>query len=277
MVAAVLFGGYVRSRYVDSISRIYFFEAWDDMSFMATAVVFLMLGAQLQMAALQPFLLYGIAITIAFVLIVRPATILLSMSFDRSYSFKEKLFISWIGGPRGAVSAALASIIVSKSYTGVFPASDAASVLGITLTVIVASVVIASLSAAFVAKRLLKAVEDPLEFQYRGLSAELKTTMAATERLKDDHKTGLVNARTFNDLSAELKEHAERIESKMAELSEQKPSFEDRERSSEIERLIASQVDRLEDLYSKGEISEEGYRLLLDKNNTALTRLLESK
>jgi NhaP-type Na+/H+ or K+/H+ antiporter len=277
VVAAILFGGYVRSHYVDSISRIYFFEAWDDLSFIATALVFLMLGSQLQLAALQPYMLYGLAITLAFVFLVRPLTILSSMFFDRAYSFKEKIFISWIGGPRGAVSAALASILVSKSYAGAFPAQDAASVLGITLTVIVASVAITSATASFAAKRLMKVSEDPLEYQYRVLSAELKTTMASGDRLKDDHKSGLINAKIFRDLDAELKEHAERIEAKMNELSEQKPTFEDRERASEIERLIAAQIDRLEDLYSKRELTEEGYRVLLEKNNTALTRLLESK
>ncbi len=277
VVAAMIFGNYVRSHYVDSISRIYFFEAWEDLSFLAVAVVFLVLGSQLQAAALLPFVAYGIAITLAFVFLVRPVTILASMFFDKSYSFKEKIFISWIGGPRGAVSAALASILVSKSYTGAFPAQDAASILGITLTVIVASVAITSATASLAARRLLRSSDDPMEMKYRLLSSELKTVMAAKERLKEDHKTGLINAKIFRGLDAELEEHDERIEKQMAGLAEQKPAFEDRERSGEVERLIATQVDRLEELYSKGELSEPSYRELLEKNSNALNRLLESR
>ncbi|MFQ5406111.1 MAG: cation:proton antiporter [Candidatus Micrarchaeia archaeon] len=277
VVSAMVFGRYVRSHYVDSISRIYFFEAWDDISFFAVALIFLVLGSKLQVQALLPYLFIGVAIALAFMFLVRPLTILASMFFDKAYSFKEKIFISWIGGPRGAVSAALASIIVSKASSGLFPKEDALALFNITLVVIVVSVVLTSLTANQAAKKLLRFSRDPFEDEYRLLTTDVKTNMAAETVLKEDYKLGTISPRLYRGLSKELSEYSERLETKLSELSEQKPSYAAKEKDQEVERLITTKIDRLEYLYSRGEISEDAYRQLLAKNKDALNRLAESR
>jgi len=276
VVAAVIFGEYVRSRHVEPVQRMYALNAWEDINFLAIAVVFLGLGAYLQLSKMLPFLLVGIVIAVIFMYVVRPATILVSMFFDKSFSLREKMFISLIGGPRGTVSAALASTAFAKAggeLAGLRPEMEI--VFYITLVVIITTVVATSLSATRVTRVLLRTREDEAEERYRALRVDLKAMMIALHKLRDEWKAGLLSTRMFEELEAQQASVIRAAEQELARISRANPELEFREKLDKTRELVAAQVNALEEAYTNKEISERSYNELLEKYNAVLGRLSE--
>ena len=272
--AALLFSKFLRSRFVNAVDRLYVFGAWDDLSFFAVAIIFLSLGANLSVSTLLPFLPVGIFIGVAFMLVVRPVTVFVSLFFDKDYSFNEKLLISWLGSPRGTVSAALASVVVARAAQGIFPATEALAIFSITLVVIAVTIIISSATADRAVHYLL-GISEEKEGRYLRLSTDLKASMVALSKLQQDHKSGLVSKRIYSQLENQLATSIDAIEKELSDLTKQEPRLEKEELAGKVRELIAVQIDKIDELYSKGEITHETYETLLEKYNSALGRLEE--
>ncbi|MBI5228756.1 sodium:proton antiporter [Candidatus Micrarchaeota archaeon] len=275
VVAALFFGSYLRSKKVDSMQRTYTLDAWEDLNFVATALVFLVLGAKMQAQTLLPYLWVGTVIALAFLLLIRPVTILLSMFFDKSFRMKEKLFISWVGSPRGTMSAALSTILLGKAAQGIFNSAEADAIFSITMIVIAITVVITGLTARRAAKKLLGAVEDSEEDKYRALKTELKAMYIANIKLHEDKKMGLISNSLFEEIELKHHEIMTKIEKEIVKIVKKHPEFEDRERAQKAKELLAIQADAVEEAYDRREISEKSYLELLDKYNQLLSRISE--
>ncbi|MCX6768028.1 MAG: sodium:proton antiporter [Candidatus Micrarchaeota archaeon] len=275
VVAAVIFGEYVRSKHVDSIQRMYALSSWEDINFLAIAIVFLGLGSSLQLSKILPFLFPGMVIAFLFMYVVRLGAIVLSMVFDKSFSLREKLFISLIGAPRGTVSAALASSALVMAPIGVLGGGDMESVFYITLVVIVTTVVATSLSATRIATKLLGASEDPVEEKYRTLKVDLKAMMVAAHRLRDEWKSGLLSNRMYDELNSQQAALIKAAEHQLTMISRTHPDYEMREKLDRTRGLVVAQINSLEEAYTNKEISEKSYDELLEKYNAVLGRLSE--
>jgi NhaP-type Na+/H+ or K+/H+ antiporter len=275
VVAAMVFGVYLRSKHVDSINRLNTISVWENLNFFAIALIFLILGSEMRLEVLAPFLWVGVAIALAFLFLVRPITILLSTWFDKSFSFKEKLFVSWVGSPRGTVSAALAAIVLSRASQGLFHAGEAQAIFGITLIVIAITVVITSFTSWFAAHSLLKIKENAAQERYRLLKTELKAMMIAARKLREDWKTGFVNTKLYEEISEKHKEIVDSIEKEIEKLISKNPALAHKDRVEKVRELLAVQVNALEEAFNNKELSERGYRELMEKYSTLLGRLAE--
>ena len=275
VVTALLFRQFLQSEHVDSINRLRTLSVWDDLNFLAIAIIFLVLGSQVQMAKLLPYLFVGSLIALSFILIVRPLTVLVSMVFDHSFSFREKTLIAWLGSPRGSVSAALASIIMSRAFAGHFPIAEAEAIFNITLVVITLTVVVTSLTATRAVRTLAGVTEDLVEETYRRLSTELKTMMIAWRQLREEWKAGFVSNRMYEEINRELERSMKAIEDKLDGIISSAPYIAERARAQKVREIIVAQINALENAYENKEILEQDYEELVQKFSAQLDRLSE--
>ena len=275
VVAAIIFRQYLQSRDVDSLHRLHTFDLWENINFLAIALIFLVLGSQLELAAILPYIGVGLFIALAFMFIIRPITILASMFFDKSFSLKEKLLISWLGSPRGSVSAALASIILSRAHAGSFDSSEATAIFGITLTVIVATVTITSLTASWSVKKLLRAEAETASAQYRRLAAELKAMTISSRKLNAEWKTGLVSTKMYEEIDREHKKLMQGIEDKIDEIVKASPEIEMKARAFKVRQVLLDQVSALNEAYENKELLQDDYQAILEKFIEQIERLEE--
>ncbi|MEW5955631.1 MAG: sodium:proton antiporter [Candidatus Micrarchaeota archaeon] len=275
VVTAIIIGAHLRGPRVEPLARAYTFSAWDEINFIAIALVFIVLGAEISVASILPFLLIGIVLSLAFVYLVRPMTVLVSMFFEKEFSVNEKLFISWVGGPRGTVSAALAAMVMAKAAQGAFPSSEANAIFGITIVVICFTVVVTSLTAGAAAKFMLGAVEDSAAEKYRRLSVELKAMRIASKKLYDEWNKGLISTKMYNELNSRHMEMIARTAREIAELAYENPALEDKERITHVKRMLATQINTVNDAFDNKEISEQSYHDLMKKYDEMLGRLSE--
>ncbi len=275
VIAALVFRAYVQSVFVNASNRIHTLSVWEDLNFLAISAVFLVLGSQIKLHNTFPYLFVGILIALAFLFVVRPLTVLLSLLFDRGFNFREKMAISWLGGPRGVVSAALAGIVLSKASAGLIPQSDADAIFNITIIVVVVSIGLTSVSASRVAKYLLKIREDTVEDEYKRLSTELKTMMVALRRFRGEWKEGVVSTKIYKVLEKEMLRQMARIENKLEDITKKVPHLENKEIAVKAREIILSQLGTLENAYENKEINEKEYLRLLNKFRTQIDTLGE--
>lgn len=275
VVAALVFRYFLQSRFVDSLSKLNTQLVWEQLNFLAIALIFLALGSQLQLSLLLPFVAVGAFIALAFMFVVRPITVLASLFFDRSFSLNEKLLISWLGGPRGTVSAALASIILAKANAGAFDVAEANAIFSITITVIVVTVVLTGATAGLAVGKLLGLREDSLESRYRRLSTELKAMMVASRKLREEWKAGLLNTKMYEEIDGEHKRRMQAIEKELFDIAESVPALENKARSTKVREVLFTQISSLEEAYENKELLEEDYAELAQKFLDQVERLEE--
>lgn len=275
VIAALIFRAFVQSVFVTASNRIHTLSVWDDLNSLAISAVFLVLGSQVKLHEVLPFLLVGVLISLAFMLVVRPITVYASMFFDKSFKLREKMTISWLGGPRGVVSAALAGIVLARASEGLMPAEEAKAIFNITIIVIVTTIGITSVSASKVAKYLLKIREDTIEDEYKRLSTELKTMMVASRRFREEWKEGVVSTKIYDALNKEMTRQMRRIEKKLGEITKRAPLLETKEIAVKAREIILNQIAALENAYENKEITEKEYSRLLNKFRAQIDTLGE--
>jgi NhaP-type Na+/H+ or K+/H+ antiporter len=117
--------------------------------------LFVMLSSRIDIGDITMILRWESAVILGVIIfILRPLTIFLS-TIKSGLSFKEKLFISWIG-PRGIVAAAMASLFSMTLIQEVtmVPIDQAYMLVSLTFMVIVSTVVLQGLTAKPLAKLL---------------------------------------------------------------------------------------------------------------------------
>ncbi len=100
-------------------------------------LIFILLGSQVNFAALWPQLLPGLAIMTVFLFISRPATVFLCLPLDsgRRWNLRELAFVSWVR-ETGVMPAALAGMFAALGVPGVTDLSSLVF-LAVLLTIIV--------------------------------------------------------------------------------------------------------------------------------------------
>lgn len=113
------------------------------------SILFIMLAAMLNLQALKQYLIPALILVAIYVFLVRPLVAFIS-TYGLGFSFKERLFIGAMA-PKGIVAASTSSLfVISLSNIGVsFP-----QLVPVVFTVIIASVMIYSLSAPLLSRRL---------------------------------------------------------------------------------------------------------------------------
>lgn len=148
-IAAVTAAGVVAgNRYREEQRDLRHFK--EQLTLMLIGMLFVLLAADVRIARVQGLGWGGVLVVVALIVVVRPATVALCMQ-GTSLSWKQRLFIAWIG-PRGIVAAAMTSLFaVSLEEAGI---EGGRELRALVFLVIAATVVTAGLTGGFMARVL---------------------------------------------------------------------------------------------------------------------------
>jgi cell volume regulation protein A len=117
--------------------------------------IFILLGAQVDFALMNQYLLGGAAVVAVFMLVARPATVFLCALPDRraKWSFKEMLFMCWTR-ETGVIPGALAGMLVGMKAPG------AQIIASVTFIAILMTILIQATTTKWLAKKLDLLVDE---------------------------------------------------------------------------------------------------------------------
>ncbi len=128
----------------------------ESLTVLLISILFIILSADIEIEQLQKLGWDSVLIFLIVVFVLRPITVFVS-AIGSSLSFRDRLFISWIG-PRGIVAAAIASIFAISilEHNGLSAAEkqDAELLIPLTFLIILGTVVIQGTTAKLVARAL---------------------------------------------------------------------------------------------------------------------------
>jgi len=132
----------------------------ETLSLLLLSLLFLMLTARLDIAAMMELGWAGILVLLIIQFVGRPLNVLVSV-YRSKLSNAEKMFLAWIA-PRGIVAAAISSLFAIRLEEAGFV--DARYLVPLTFTVIIGTVVLQSLTALPLARLLKVAEPEPRGF-----------------------------------------------------------------------------------------------------------------
>ena len=153
-LAVYIFGLVISSKKILHKSLLYSF--YDGISWLSQIGLFVMLGLLVFPSRLIKVVPSGLLIAIFLILIARPLTIFLCLSFSR-FSFKDKIFISW-AGLKGASPIVFASLAAVKLGDRAHPIFD------ITFFTVLLSALLQGATLRFFARKLgltIESIKDP--------------------------------------------------------------------------------------------------------------------
>lgn len=111
--------------------------------------IFILLGAQVDFALMNKYLVGGIAVIVVLMLVARPITVLICAGPDRrtKWSWKELVFMSWTR-ETGVIPAALAGLLVGMNAPG------AEMIASVTFIAVLMTILIQAPTTAWLARKL---------------------------------------------------------------------------------------------------------------------------
>lgn len=149
LLAVVVMGMVMGNTELPNIKELLYFK--ESLSILLISMLFILLSASMNLSELE--LLYTpktLALFAIVVFIIRPIGVFLS-SIGSNLTFKEKLFISWVG-PRGIVAAGIASLLGSKLILRGEPGAE--YITPLVFMIVLGTVLLNASTARFIAKLL---------------------------------------------------------------------------------------------------------------------------
>jgi len=149
LLSVVIMGMVMGNTNLPNIKELLYFK--ESLSILLISMLFILLSASMNISELQ--LLYTPKTLVLFAIVVfliRPIAVFLS-SIGSNLSFKDKLFISWVG-PRGIVAAGIASLFGSKLIVRGEPGAE--YITPLVFMIVLGTVVLNASTARFMAKVL---------------------------------------------------------------------------------------------------------------------------
>lgn len=167
LIVVTVMGIILANLKLEELKNVFSFK--EDISLILVSVLFILLSSRIDMAQISKLGVESLLLFLVVTMLIRPLSVFVS-TFKSDLSFKEKIFISWIG-PRGIVAAAVASLFSlellsdprSEELSGeaLVYMQDAEMLLPLVFLIIVGTVVIQGSSAKLMAKLLKVEREDP--------------------------------------------------------------------------------------------------------------------
>ncbi len=159
LMAATFMGILLANLNLDEIKKILSFK--EDISVILISVLFILLSSRIDLIQIEKLGTASLILFAIVVFILRPVGVMLS-TIKSGLSWKEKVFISWIG-PKGIVAAAVASLfsldLVKKASN--VSTEEAELILPLVFLIIVGTVVLQGSTAKLVARWLGVVRPDP--------------------------------------------------------------------------------------------------------------------
>lgn len=107
LFAATVAGIYLGNQQFASRDDVFHFDK--QLTLFSLSILFVLLSSNVPISALRDHWVEGVALLGVLILVIRPASVFLSLAGDRQWNFREKMAIGLLA-PRGIVSASLASL-----------------------------------------------------------------------------------------------------------------------------------------------------------------------
>jgi CPA1 family monovalent cation:H+ antiporter len=258
VVAAGLISGNIGPRGMSPTTRIVLFNFWETVAFLANSLVFLMIGLQINLAALatawRPVVAAIGAVLVARVVVVYGLSWITNHWVERVPRPWQHV-LAW-GGLRGAVSLALALSLPAA----LGPDRDL-------LRVMAFGVVLFTLLAQATTMRPLVrwlgiVTRSQGQAEYEASHARLTTLRAADARLDRLHAEGLMSSPTWEKLKPIVSQRAAAQAAAVREVLQTEPALEAEELDTGWREVLRAQRAALLDLRRDGMISEDVFEKL---------------
>lgn len=164
LLATTIMGIIIANSSIPNFRSILSFK--EDLTVLIISVLFITLAANIELETLLSVLNWqGVALLAVIMLVARPATIFLSTMGNTRFTLNEKLYLSWIA-PRGIVAASVSSLFAARLIDAGVEGAEV--LVPLVFMVIVGTVLLNSITALPLARRLGVAEPDPQGFLILG-------------------------------------------------------------------------------------------------------------
>ncbi|NNJ11982.1 Na+/H+ antiporter [Chloroflexales bacterium ZM16-3] len=265
VVSAGIVCGNVGPKGMSPTTRIVLFNFWEYLAFVANSLVFLLIGLDVNIPQMLPYLL-PIGIAVAAVIASR-ALVIYSISWlanlgGRRVPLTYQHVLFW-GGLRGAISLALA-----LSLPASFADRDLLRVM--TFGVVLFTLLAQGTTMSPLLRRLGLIQREELELEYERRHGRLMAVRAARERVQHLTRAGMISAATWDQVSEHLDGRIDEASQSQRELLEEHPHLRDEERDDARREGLRAERAMLASLSSGGVISERVYEELVSEVDAKL-------
>jgi CPA1 family monovalent cation:H+ antiporter len=266
VVTAGLVNGNLGPRGMSPTTRIVLFNFWEYVAFLANSLVFLLIGLQVNLAAVvaawQPIAWAVLAVLAARFLVVYGLGAV-SARLGTPIPMRWQHVLSW-GGLRGAISLALA-----LSLPAVLGAErEALRVMA--YGVVLFTLLVQGTSMGPLLRRLQITRRSEVQLEYERRHARLTAARAAEKHLDNLHREGLLTSHVWERLQPALAERTSALRGAVREVLASQPSLESEEVDTAWREALRAERSALQGLRRDGVISAEVFESLAAEIDAAL-------
>ena len=262
VVAAGLMSGSLGEREMSPTTRILLTNFWEYVAFLANSAVFLLIGLDLEIAALisrWQLILWAIAA----VLISRAISIYILTRVDRSLPGSWRHVLFW-GGLRGAIALALAlSLPESLGITR-------ETMIVMAYGVVLFSLVVQGMTMNPLLKRIGLIIKTEEQIEYERRHARALAARSGLQHLRRLSGEGLISATTWRSLEPMLEQRLEAMTNSVQDVLQSSPHLRTEEIATARREMLRAQRSALSNIRRSGALSDESYGELVSEIDLAL-------
>lgn len=263
VVAAGLVNGNIGPAGMSPTTRVVLFNFWEYAAFLANSMIFLLIGLQIDLAAMGAAWQY-ILVAVIGVLIARAVTIYGLAWIGRDIPLKWQHVLNW-GGMRGAISLALA---LSLPLT-MGPNRSLLQLM--TFGVVVFTLLVQGMSMGSLVRRLGIIDRSEVKEEYERRHARAVIAQAGYDYLSRMSQRGLISEHTWEIIGPLLNQHSQALINTVREVMVDHPELEEEEMEAARRANLEAQRATLSNLLKDGVISEDTYAQLISEVDAGMT------
>jgi CPA1 family monovalent cation:H+ antiporter len=262
VVGAGLISGSLGEREMSPTTRLLLTNLWEYIAFLANSAVFLLIGLDLEIAALisrWQLILWAIAA----VLISRAISIYLLTRVDRSLPGSWRHVLFW-GGLRGAIALALA-LSLPESFGG-----TRETLIVMAYGVVLFSLVVQGMTMNPLLRRVGLIIKTEEQIEYERRHARAMAARSGFQHLRRLSREGLISAATWQSLEPMLEQRLEVMTNSVQDVLQSSPQLRMEEIVIARREMLHAQRSALSNIRRSGALSDESYGELVSEIDLAL-------
>ncbi|MDI6695334.1 MAG: Na+/H+ antiporter [Anaerolineales bacterium] len=258
VVAAGLVNGNLGQQGMSPTTRIVLFNFWEYFAFLANSLIFLLIGLDVDIAALiekrQPIFWAIVAVLLARAVVVYGLGWISGRLFS-PISTRWKHIQAW-GGLRGALSLALALSLPAAI------GSDRETLRTLAFGVVLFTLLVQAPTMRPLIRKLGIVVRSQAQIEYEMRHARLTAMRAAEIHLERRYREGLISTHAWEILKPKIREQTARLAEDVRATLREEPALEAEELDTARREILRAQRSAILGLHRDGVISDEVYEKL---------------